>query len=222
MITSTVRKIRSAAQRGQRGQSMVELAVFLPIFILIIAGIAEMGWYLNVYLNLLDATRESARYAADLDPVQNYDPTYNANAPGYSGAVADCDSTVEFYTVIACYTLQNIPYELDPSNDYDDIILSAFTIKNGSVYNGYRYPDYYESVVDKGWSLYGNQISQFSTARINELFDDDSPDQGILIVEIYFMHKQVLALPFFTIFVPENIGVHVFTMMPNPTAGTVE
>lgn len=217
MITSTVRKLRSAAQRGQ---SLVELAVFLPIFILIIAGIAEMGWYLNVYLNLLDATRESARYAADLDPVLNYDPAYNANAPGYAGAVANCDTTVEFYTVIACYTQQNIPYELDPDNGYDDIILSAFTIKNGSVYQ--RYPQIGGVTVDQGWSLTGNQVTQYSNARIDDLFDDDSPDQGIVIVEVFFMHEQVLKLPFFTIFVPEKIGVHVFTMMPNPTAGTVE
>lgn len=218
MITSTVRKIRSASERGQ---SMVELAVFLPIFLIIIAGVAEMGWYINVYLNLLDATRESARYAADLDPT-NYDGSYNANDPVYSGVVADCDATTDFYAVIACYAERNIPYDLEPDNEYDDIVLSAFTIKGGNVYNAWRFPDFLAGTVDEGWSLYGNQTSLFSTARVNELFDDGSPDQGIVIVEVFFLHKQVLSLPFITIFIPENIGVHVFTMMPNPTAGTLE
>ena len=218
MITSTVRKIRSASERGQ---SMVELAIFLPIFLIIIAGVAEMGWYINVYLNLLDATRETARYAADLDPT-NYDPIYNANDPGYAGAVADCDATTDFYAVIACYAERNIPYDLNPDNDYDDVIISAFTIQQGSVFNGFRFPDYFAGTGDQGWSLYGNQVSLFNTARVNELFDDDSPKQGIVIVEVFFLHKQVLGLPFITIFIPENIGVHVFTMMPNPTAGTLE
>jgi len=31
----------------------------------------------------------------------------------------------------------------------------------------------------------------------------------------------MLGLPFFTIFVPRDIGIYVYTIMPNPTAGTV-
>lgn len=216
---------RSIRLKSERGQSMTELAIFMPIFLIIMTGIAEMGFYINAYLNVLDATRESARYGADLDPFINYEAIgklYNTHSPFYGGAPADCDTTTEFYSVLACYTLQNIPYELDPDNNYDDIIISAFTVKNGTVL--VRWPDYLDTYGPKtGWSLLGNQdVSQFSNAKINSFMDSASPDQGLLIIEIFYQHEQILALPFLTAFIPKDIGIHVYTVMPNPTAGTFE
>jgi hypothetical protein len=210
---------------------MIELAIFLPIFIVIIAGIVEIGFYLNRYLNLLDASREAARFGADLDPFGNflsvgnpsYNPAYNHNSPYYAGAVVNCDEVglQDFYAVMACYAEDNMPETLDPSNGYDDIVISAFTIKDGGVCNGLRYPDYMDSVMDKGWSYTGNQVSRFTTARVNDLIPDDSPPQGMLILELFYQHEQLMGLPFFTVFVPREIGVHVFTIMPNPTSGSV-
>jgi hypothetical protein len=218
--------------RFERGQSMVELAIFLPIFILLIAGIVELGYYLNRYLNILDASREAARYGADLDPVgtavavgnPSYNPAYNHNSPLFAGAVPNCDdpALTDFYAVLACYAEQNLPYKLDASNGYDDIVVSAFTIKNGIVCSGWRWPDYMDGVADKGWSYLGNQVSQFSNARIDTMIPDDSPQQGLLILEMFYLHRQALALPFFTIFVPRDIGIYLFSIMPNPTAGSLD
>lgn len=229
-MNRSVRRLSLNRVGSEHGQSLVEIAIFLPIFILLIAGIVELGYYLNRYLNLLDASREAARFGADLDPVLNYTPQYNHNSPSYDSAqvyyCSDPDgagpltATTEFYTVLACYAQENLPEELDASNGYDDIVISAFTIKNGVVcYGSYRYP---LDSSDKGWSLTGNHVSLFPVSRINSMFDDTSPQQGIVVVEIFYQHRQALALPFFTIFVPRDIGIHVYTVMPNPTAGTVD
>jgi Flp pilus assembly protein TadG len=45
-----------------RGQSLVEMAFFFPILLLIIAGIVEVGHTLNTYLAVAHATREGARF----------------------------------------------------------------------------------------------------------------------------------------------------------------
>ncbi len=47
--------------KNQKGQSLVEFAVALPLLLLIVMGIAQFGMALNVYLALNNAVREGAR-----------------------------------------------------------------------------------------------------------------------------------------------------------------
>lgn len=60
--------------KRQSGQSVVELALITPILIIMLAGLTEIGWFANNYLNLLDVTRAGARRATtftdQLDPLQ--------------------------------------------------------------------------------------------------------------------------------------------------------
>lgn len=46
---------------GRRGQALVELALVLPLLLLIVMGSLEMGRILHSYLVLTSATREGAR-----------------------------------------------------------------------------------------------------------------------------------------------------------------
>jgi Flp pilus assembly protein TadG len=46
------------------GQAMVELALILPVLLLIIMGIFEFGFMFNNYLTLSNVSREAARYAS--------------------------------------------------------------------------------------------------------------------------------------------------------------
>jgi Flp pilus assembly protein TadG len=50
--------------RNQRGQSIVELALLLPILLLLFIGIFEFGRVMNAYLVVNNASREGARNAA--------------------------------------------------------------------------------------------------------------------------------------------------------------
>jgi Flp pilus assembly protein TadG len=56
------KSIRRKLKR-EDGQSMVEFALILPIFLLILCGIIDFGWLFYNQLSLNNACREGARYA---------------------------------------------------------------------------------------------------------------------------------------------------------------
>jgi len=56
--------------RGERGAAMVELAIVLPVLLLLVFGIIEMGRLYNAQVTLTHAAREGIRYyAIHHDPV---------------------------------------------------------------------------------------------------------------------------------------------------------
>lgn len=76
--------------RREDGQSMVEFALILPIFLLILCGIIDFGWLFYNQLSLNNACREGARYAvvntaedadtqAIIDHIENVTTTVFAN-----------------------------------------------------------------------------------------------------------------------------------------------
>lgn len=52
---------RWKANAGERGQSLIELALILPLILLIIIGIVEVADALNAQVTLVDAARDGAR-----------------------------------------------------------------------------------------------------------------------------------------------------------------
>jgi hypothetical protein len=57
-------RTRGARGRGERGQSLVELAFTLPVLLLLLAGVVEVGNALNAYMSVVDAARDGARLGA--------------------------------------------------------------------------------------------------------------------------------------------------------------
>jgi Flp pilus assembly protein TadG len=53
--------------RGRRGQALVELALVLPVILLLVVGMLEFSRAWNLHQALTDATREGARRAAVAD-----------------------------------------------------------------------------------------------------------------------------------------------------------
>ena len=49
--------------RGEKGQTLVEFALVLPILLLLIIGMLEFGRVLNAWLIVSNGAREGARYA---------------------------------------------------------------------------------------------------------------------------------------------------------------
>ncbi|MBK9051336.1 MAG: pilus assembly protein [Chloroflexi bacterium] len=49
----------------QRGQSLVEVAVFLPVALIIIAGLVELSLFLVTQNRVTTASREAARFGAN-------------------------------------------------------------------------------------------------------------------------------------------------------------
>jgi len=50
--------------KNRKGQSMVELALVLPVLLMLICGIIEFGWIFSNKILANNACREAARYAA--------------------------------------------------------------------------------------------------------------------------------------------------------------
>jgi hypothetical protein len=233
-----VRVLRSLRQRigtrsrRERGQSMVEMALTLPILLLIMAGTLEVGWYFNTYLTLVDATREAARYAADgeialVDGTDTY---------------ADCNK--DFYYQAACLLKQNM-FGVSFHENEDDIVVSAVTVNTAGhvlwrypLYcggpippNGYGYYQLCDNKVlnaNQGWSYQAHKnhatdgrvkLSLLSNAEIEARLPSNMPGTGLVIVEIYHVHRQLLGLiPPGMPILPQEIMMHAYTIMPVPSA----
>jgi len=229
-ITDNLRRFLAIiGPRGERGQSMVEMALAFPILLLVLAGTLEVGKYFNDYLTFLDATREAARYAADGDLVLATEPS------------TSCDDN--FYHQAACLAQQNIS-GLSFDKLADDIVVSAMSVdSSGHIISRYPracsdpapppfLPNYCDALVSnsqEGWS-YCEHItktgckvtsSRFSNAAIEAMLaqSPNSPGTGLVIVEIYRLHRQFLGLiPPGMAFLPQEIVMHTYTMMPLPSA----
>jgi Flp pilus assembly protein TadG len=58
------KKAQSAGSNGARGQALVEFALVLPVLILLILGVMEIGMALYGYMSLATANREGVRLAS--------------------------------------------------------------------------------------------------------------------------------------------------------------
>jgi hypothetical protein len=104
--------------KRQAGQSMVELALVTPLLIILLAGLVEIGWFANNYLNILDVTRAGARRATVLVDDQ---------AP-------DADAWLAEFTFVPKTYLNNpleIPYQME--------YLSADPVAEENARKSYRY-----------------------------------------------------------------------------------
>jgi Flp pilus assembly protein TadG len=68
--------------RGERGAALVELAIIMPIFVILVFGILEFGITYNNYISLRQGTREAARQAA----VGNFGSTTTCSLTGLTGS----------------------------------------------------------------------------------------------------------------------------------------
>jgi len=197
-------RIRRAEKRRKRktlGQSIVEFAVLLPLLIMMLSGLIEFGFMLNYYLDLIDAARESARFAANDDPLHN-DATgvYQDPNPG-------------FYLRAQTVTLQSLTIgsggqiTLNPA--VDDVVISAFSAAGGVVLE--RFPAGTGEV-----SLYSNKTSELDvTTDINPALDAAAPNTGMVSVEIFYDYNMVLGLPWIRAFVPDPVTLYAYSIMPN-------
>ncbi len=88
---------RLSDPRRERGQSLVEAALVLPIFILVLCGILDFGWLLSNQLMVNNGSRDGARYAivnSDSTTLSTLVATRVRTNPGLS-STTDVTVTVE-------------------------------------------------------------------------------------------------------------------------------
>jgi hypothetical protein len=246
MLKKYLQKLRSPA--GRRAQSFVELALVLPVLILLLLGVVEMVIFIGRYLDGLDLTREAARFASVRDPFDNPSEDCNCSTAGkfsfyYDTAcvfsppeTAGICSNPDFCNGLNSYFTLN--------RETDDVVISVYTVTNGAVSdvwpkvrsstmdcvrqtnNGYwALSDHdNESDYNSNWQrdCNGNVVRStpyYTLDRVTSLLDSNAPpNKGFVAVELYYCHEQVLGLPMFTLFVPNPIQIHAYTLMPLPAA----
>jgi hypothetical protein len=151
----TLRRILAVldgAPTGARGQSLVELTLTLPILLVMLLGLTEIGWYADHYLTLLDVVREAGRFGSTKDPmlwpdgdetnyqrmdceelITNYDkkafenntswPGPDLSAWGYSSGE---ERPIGYYDGVACSVIGNMA-PLEFNDKTDDIVVSVFS-----------------------------------------------------------------------------------------------
>lgn len=76
--------------KKEKGQSMVEFALILPILLLLLCGIIDFGWIFGNQLMANNAAREAARYSA----IHYYDSNTDNDQAIAAGIVANRASTL--------------------------------------------------------------------------------------------------------------------------------
>ena len=66
--------VKHKAHKKEKGQSLVEFALVLPILLILLAGVLDVARMYYVYVVLTDAAAEGVSYAAIKPPVDPSDP----------------------------------------------------------------------------------------------------------------------------------------------------
>jgi Flp pilus assembly protein TadG len=204
MIRSRLKQFLADRRKRTTGQSLVEFTILLPVLLILISGLIEFGFMLNYYLDLIDAAREAARWAAGDDPIHD------------DNTGAFVDPNPNFYTRTQQVALDSIDVgsggqiSLDPATD--DVVISSMSVSGGCVLplQCKRWPIGTGEV-----ALYNNHTSDFTTPEIIALLDPGAPNTGVVMVEVYYDYHMILGLPWIKLFVPDPVTLYAYSMMPN-------
>ncbi|NIM93702.1 MAG: hypothetical protein GTO18_08325 [Anaerolineales bacterium] len=210
-------EIHPRKRRKSKGQSIVEFTLLLPLLLMLLSSLIEFGFALNEYLDLIDTTRETARYLSDQSPFANQD-TRSYRELFYTEGVDEMERTIQRAGWI------------DIDENSDDLIISVFAVTGSSTV--VRYPTEFtdtrsgrcnglQNGGSKGWRENCNKLSKFSnTDLLNRIsgVPNTPPDTGIVLVEVYYDYRMKLGLPWVTGIVGDYITLHAYSFAPNAFA----
>jgi len=234
--------VLSSHPKLKKAQSFVELALILPILIMILLGVVELSFMVSEYLDLLDLTREAARFASVRDPFDVVQEDFDCSTIDKFNFYYDTACIFSPPTGSANCTDAKFCNGLNPfitmNPATDDVVISVFSVsdKGGtySVKESWPAPDGYWALSDHdtdatnsaNWTKdCENAVIKTEpyytvdtvTARLNS--DTNTPhSKGFVAVELYYCFHQVLQLPFFTVVVPDPLRLHAYTLMSLPAA----
>jgi hypothetical protein len=118
--------IRFFSRRRQRGQSLVEFSLIIPIILTLTMAIAEFGVAFGTNMSMIEATREGARVGAIL-----VDGSNSLGCPGYPGS-----ANVDPQIIASVQRVVESPGSGIAKDKIDYIRIYAYT--NPGVYNEWR------------------------------------------------------------------------------------
>lgn len=185
----------SSQGRSAKGQSLVEMAMWLTLILFLVGGMVDVVLYGLRVVKVNAGARAGARLAVDLDP-----------------SVRDslgCQSTSDFYTLIECITDDILKREgVSLGGSQDDIVISVVTLQGGVV------------TARNTESFLGNQGSRMTDGEVVSRAGG-GPDSGMVVVEVYHNYVPYLGLRFIQgLLTPIQSGIPAYAMatMPLPDA----
>jgi hypothetical protein len=211
--------------QGNQGQSLVELALTLPLLLIMFAGLVEIGAALRDYLVLVNANREGVRFAArgrwfDTDDEVNY---IFDRVVAAAGIEQRGDDLVRF--------LRPLPIgELEPNttvavtyiqvpDQVDDV--GGLTNEPAEVVGMWYSPtvQIFDTHVTR---INANAMAEEARQAnyefneqyfINDQLLDIPSEDNLVIVETWLEHEQLLKLPIFTELLPERFTLYARSVM---------
>jgi hypothetical protein len=146
-------RYRFSRKDPKRGQAFLELALILPVLLIMLIGMVEVVFFIGRYLDVLDLTREAARFASQRDPqIKEIVANDEAHQPGDlicnpDPLIDDKNSFNFFYDTACIFSPTGGPscwdeefcnglnpfMLLNPASD--DVIVTVFTISHNQVTN---------------------------------------------------------------------------------------
>ena len=164
--------------RKETGQSLVELAVILPLLLLLFIGMIEVGWAMHSYVTVATAAREATRFGAR--------GNFNEEDVGEVALVALGALDVELEGPDVNTTVIVTFVDIDPTG--------AYTITT----------PYVTGTLPVASCLSTGECDIYQIAQDNIAFNDDpancptppcdSPND-LVVVEAFYEHTQLLGLP---------------------------
>ena len=213
------------------GQSLVELAMTLPLLLLMFIGLIEVGAALRNYLVIVNANREGVRFAArgrwfDTDAeVQDIFRRIIA-AGGWMCTNPDCteqefimrpqDASAEWpaNTTIAI-TYIEVPDQVEDlymeSMVYEDPTVHTPWV-TGTLPSGVTLDSLISDAEVRAAQAQADNYAFNEQFYLTEGMLDIPSEDNLVIVEIWFDHEQMLNMPIFTEFIPE-INLHIRSEM---------
>lgn len=194
-LKNTLRKPRNIT----RAQSMIEFALLLPILIILLLIMVELGFVLNTYLSLLDATRQAARVYSDKQPFNDPVPPATVatdNLVFYSGA---SDLLIE--------TLDSNSYQIQfdqSAGSPDNVLVSVIGVDVDLTLNPdpitiIRHPDASQYWALNPASVIAGYTSKYADDQvIKDIMQKGGSTPvtaGLLIIEVYYGYEGTLQIP---------------------------
>src|SRR5438552_8822854 len=121
---------KTTYSKNERGQTMTELALVLPILIVLVLAIAQFGLAFNNYVTLTDAARAAARKGAVSR--QSSSPTSDCQNAGYAAGGNLKNPGTDFK--VSCSSSWSIGSDVSVTASYPySISLLGWVVKSGTL-----------------------------------------------------------------------------------------
>ncbi|NSW53463.1 MAG: pilus assembly protein [Anaerolineae bacterium] len=224
-------------RRHAAGQSLIELALILPILLIMVLGLVEVAAFVGSYLDGLDLVREAARFASLRDPFYDGPTDMNCRTEPFD----------YYYDTVCIFSPPaGSPQCSGPSDPFcnginsatqldmttDDVVISAYTVVDNRVSASYPPPAGYYAYSDHDSDTDHNSNWQYdcdgnierltpfwNEVRMNNYLSSVAPPKrGFVVVEYYYCYHQWLNAPLISQFLPNPVRIHVYTVISLPAA----